>query len=52
MDKTADKKVQVLVGKINRLLNAGFPVWEIAKFLDLPESTVRKYKQIIDEANK
>lgn len=53
MTNAANKtKETVMVGKINRLLKAEFPVHEIAKFLGIPESTVEHYKQLIDDANK
>jgi orotate phosphoribosyltransferase-like protein len=45
-------KETILVGKIKRLLNAGFPVCEISKFLNISESTVRLYKGIIEENKK
>lgn len=38
----------ILLGEIRKLLNAGFPVCEISKFLDLDEAEVKKYKKVID----
>jgi DNA-binding transcriptional MerR regulator len=45
-------KEAILVGKIKRLLDAGFPVLEISNFLDIDEATVRKYKDIIEKQNE
>lgn len=39
----------LLVNKVKRMLNAGYSVKEICEKLEIPESTVRSYKNEIDK---
>ena len=41
-------KKAILCEKIRKLLHAGFPVYEISKFLDMDVDEVKKYKEMIE----
>ena len=47
---TRNRKLELAIGKTKRMFEVGYSVTEIAAALDLPESTVRSYKEIIDKA--
>lgn len=47
---TRDRKLELNIGKVKDLLYNGYGIVEICKKLDLPESKVRSYKEVIDKA--
>ena len=47
---TRDRKLELNIGRTKDLLDKGFTISEICETLELPESAVRRYKDIIDKA--
>ena len=52
MEKRMDRKLQVIVGRTLRLTEAGYSVAEIAKEVNVSESDVRTYLDIIDRVKR
>ena len=50
IDRAELEKRTLYIGRIKRLLENGYNYVEIARTLDLPESTVRSYAKNIKEA--
>lgn len=46
------KRLKVEVGRTKRLLKEGYSIGEIAKKLNLPEASVRQYKEWIEKAEE
>lgn len=46
------KRLEVEVGRVKRLLVGEYSIEEIAEKLNLPESTVRQYKEWIEKAEE
>ena len=46
------KRLELYVGRTKRLLKEGHSIEEIASILNVGESTVRKYKSWIDQAEE
>lgn len=46
------KRLELHVGRTKRLLKEGYSIEEIASILNVEESTVRKYKSWIDQAEE
>lgn len=47
---TRDRKLELNIGRTKDLFDKGHSVKEICEMLNLPESTVRSYKEVIDKA--
>lgn len=50
LNDVSKTKRELLVGRTKKMLDDGMTVTEIAKKLNIPESTVRSCKEIIDKA--
>lgn len=46
------KRLELYVGRTKRLLEEGYSIEEIASALKVEESTVRQYKEWIDQAEE
>ena len=51
-ERVVESRRRVWVGRVERLVETGYTVSEIAAILNLPESTVREYKNDIDAKTK